>query len=365
MKIAIIGNGNAIHTQRWVSGLKDRRHEVHLITAHVRETAFRHDLIHVLPFRPPWGYYLNARCLRALLDRLRADIVHVHYASGYGTLMRVCGYRPYVLSVWGSDVFEYPNRSRLCLRRIQKNVRSAACICSTSQIMARRVQAICLEVASVEITPFGIDSTLFKPSNNGQRQSEVVVGTVKRLEVICGIDILLRAFAAAREQLADSDPELSRNLRLRIVGEGSCEKALKNLARQLKIDPVTNFVGPVPNQEVPRELRQIDVFVAASRFDSFGVAVIEASGCGLPVIVSNKGGLPEVVVDRKTGLIVPGEDVLQTAGAIVELAKNPESRAAMGAAGRRFVKDTYEWSVSLDIMEGVYRKYLLKHRHEA
>ena len=87
-------------------------------------------------------------------------------------------------------------------------------------------------------------------------------------------------------------------------------------------------MGAVPHKDVPRYLNQMDIYVAASRLDSesFGVAVLEASACELPVVVSNAGGLPEVVEDGVTGYIAPKEDVAATATAIGKLIASSAER---------------------------------------
>src|SRR5699024_11469851 len=94
---------------------------------------------------------------------------------------------------------------------------------------------------------------------------------------------------------------LADRIRLKIVGKGPQLKELKDLTQEYRMDSITDFVGSVPNEEVPSYLNQIDIFTAFSRSESFGVAVLEASACELPVIVSDVGGLPEDVQQGDTG----------------------------------------------------------------
>jgi glycosyltransferase involved in cell wall biosynthesis len=145
-----------------------------------------------------------------------------------------------------------------------------------------------------------------------------------------------------------------------IVGGGRERRALEDLARDRGVADVTRFVGPVPHASVPHWLHALDVYVAASRSDSesFGVAVLEASACGLPVIVSDVGGLPEVVDDGVTGRIVPKEEPAALAAAILELALNRALRERMGRAGVERVRRGYDWSVSVREMEQVYQETL-------
>jgi glycosyltransferase involved in cell wall biosynthesis len=90
------------------------------------------------------------------------------------------------------------------------------------------------------------------------------------------------------------------------------------------------------------------------------VAVLEASACGLPVVVSDAGGLPEVVLNGETGFVVKREDPAATAYALLQLVTDDALRQRMGRAGRDHVVRKYEWSDSVDRMEEVYAKVLKK-----
>jgi len=359
VRIALVGNACSVHIERWVKALGERGHEVHQITANESSGAVSHGSRHMLPFRPPFGYYLNAIPARVLLGRIQPDLVHAHYASGYGTLMRLSGYRPYILSVWGSDVFEYPEICAANRRRVQKNLFAAGAICSTSHAMVGRVRELCPDTRDIHVTPFGVDIKQFTPRPNEAPRLSVTVGTVKTLNSRYGIDVLIRAFALARGTLLERHPDLGSRLRLRLVGEGDDKEILRGLARNLGIGAITTFVGQVSHCSVAEELRKLDVYVAVSRCaESFGVAVLEASSCGVAVVVSDRGGLPEVVVDGETGMVVPAEDVERTAAALLELVTEPARAIRMGIDGRRFVERNYNWSRSVDIMENVYGQFL-------
>jgi glycosyltransferase involved in cell wall biosynthesis len=98
------------------------------------------------------------------------------------------------------------------------------------------------------------------------------------------------------------------------------------------------------------------VFAALSVTDdeSFGVAMIEASACARPVVSTRVGGVPEVVRDGETGILVPPRDIAAAAGALESLARSPELRHRMGRAGREFVVDTYDWNTTAERMRAIY-----------
>lgn len=357
MRLAILSARSDIHTVRWVNALSERGHDVHLLTMHPGGDPLDDGVqVHRLRVPAPLGYVLNALHLRRLLKRLRPDLLHAHFASGYGTLGRLAGYHPYVLSVWGRDVYEFPYRSRLHEWFLRGNLRAADHVCSTSHVMAEQTRSLCPEIDEISVTPFGIDTDTFRPEDEdgSERDDDIVIGTVKKLNKYYGIDILIQSFAKMREEVASTHPSKAAKLRLVIVGGGPERGQLQKLSRALDVDSVTTFVGPVPHAGVPAQLDRLDVYVAASRTESFGVAVLEASACGVPVVVSTAGGLPEVVEAGETGLIVEREDVEATAAALKRLVLDREMRARMGAAGRRHVLGRYQWADSVSTMEAVY-----------
>jgi glycosyltransferase involved in cell wall biosynthesis len=358
-KIALLAGINSIHTSRWANTLSDRGHDLHLITQHRGGDVISERVnLHYLPFRANIGYFFNAIFLRRLLRKLKPNLLHAHYASGYGTLGRLSGFRPYILSVWGSDVYDFPYESFFKMRLLQKNLQAADLIASTSHVMAKHTKKICQNFLEIYVTPFGIDTSIFRPSTLEKNKSTITVGTVKKLSFKYGVDTLIKGFARARNSLARHDKQIATRMRLVIVGKGEDKAALERLAESLDIAGITEFTGAVSYSLVPEYLNKLDIFIAASRLDSesFGVAVLEASACALPVIVTDVGGLPEVVEAGVTGEIVSRDNPYVLAKAIEKLVLDKSLRKRMGKAGMKRVIDQYRWEDSVSIMEDMYRK---------
>lgn len=358
MDIALLAIRQSIHTVRWANALANRGHNVTVISSHTGGDPLRDGVQeHTLSIPRPVGYFLNVFELRSLLRRLQPDLLHAHFASGYGTLARLSGYHPFLLSVWGRDVYEFPYRSSVHRWLLNANLRAADHVCSTSKVMAEQTRSVCEDLGSITVTPFGIDLETFSPWP-GSRESRdgVTIGTVKALAEKYGIDVLIKAVAMVRDRLQEE--RRAGSLRILIVGDGSERKPLERLVQDLNLESLTTFTGQVPHREVPKYLSALDVYVAPSRreSESFGVAVLEASACACPVVVSNAGGLPEVVKDGETGIIVPQENAHATAEAILKLIRHPQTRKEMGRAGRAWVHDRYSWSNCVDRMESVYQR---------
>ena len=115
------------------------------------------------------------------------------------------------------------------------------------------------------------------------------------------------------------------------------DAALNEILNQHDVRSHVEFVGHVPWQQLSDWYRRATVFVMPSLYETFGISVIEAMAFGLPVVATNVGGLPEVVQDGVTGILVPPKDPQALGGAIVRLLRDPELRKRLGNAGREQV----------------------------
>lgn len=311
----------------------------------------------------PMGSISKLQYLKALpfvkriVKQIKPDIVHAHFATSYGLLGALAGFHPFVLSVWGADIFDFPKKSPLHRALVKFNLDRADKILSTSRVMA--VETGRYTGRSVEVTPFGIDLEIFKPLpvESLFKPNDIVIGTVKALEPKYGVDDLIRAFKLVVERY----PHLS--LRLLIVGGGSQQTGLEALARELGIYDLTTFTGRIPYNRVPVFHNMMSIFVSLSVLDSesFGVAVIEASACEKPVVVSNVGGLPEVVRENVTGFIVPPRRPDLAAAAIGRLVEDEQLRIKLGGAGRQHVSRNYDWPDNVAQMLKIYHQVVSAH----
>lgn len=362
MRLLLLSAGSSIHTARWANGLSRAGVRVCLATQHpVRQKIDPEVDVIQFPYRGNPGYLLMSWKLRKLARALRPDILNAHFASGYGTTGRLINWHPYLLSVWGSDVYSFPERSPVHRRLVKHNLMAADRVASTSHAMADRARVIAAGLGDIPVTPFGIDLAMFSdvPALTRGNTDALVIGTVKALDETYGIDTLIEAFALLVGKLVACGHPLANRITLRLVGDGSQAKALQSLSGRLGLAERVIFVGAVPHAEVPAELAKLDIYVALSRRESFGVAVLEAGAAGRPVVVSDAGGLPEVVRDGITGIVVPRENPAAAAAALFDLVGDPSRRTELGEAARQHVRDNYAWERCIDKMLSVYERTIL------
>lgn len=353
MHIALIGSRASIHVVRWANSLSKIGINVTVFTMHEKKESFVNEVnVISLPFKNPYGYILNIPVLYKNLKELEPDFIHSFYAFGHSFLARMTGYKPHVVSVLGSDIYDDPNKNFIYKWVVKKNILTADTICSTSNVMAEKIKDVIEKDREIKITPFGVDIMKFtKIPNLKDLDYELTLGTVKKLEDKYGVDVLIKSFALFVRRF----PNLKA--RLIIVGDGSKEEDLKNLSKRLNIYEKCEFAGSVKHKEVPNWLNKFDIFLALSRLDSesFGVSIIEAMSCELPVIVSNVGGLKEVTENGRTGLIVPNEGSFEASKSIEYLYKNPDKAKELGQNARKEVFLKYSWKKSVEIMNNIYK----------
>lgn len=353
MRILFVSAAISSHTVRWVNALSERGHQVLLVSRGDKKDGLRQirgDVrIVYLRFAGGVGYYLNVPHLKRIYKKFSPDIVNAHYATGFGTLCRVARVRPLVLSCWGSDIFEFPRLCKKNRKILEKNLAYADAVASTSHTMAHEA-ARYIKDKPVYVTPFGVDTEKFHPARAGSRQSSrprPVIGIVKYLKPIYDIQLLIRAFARVCNT-TDFHPQL------RIYGSGPLKQELRMLANGLGVGDDVLFYETIPNDQVPKVLRSFDIFVNCSKEESFGVAVLEAMSCEVPVIVTRTAGYCEIVQNGRNGIVLKDRKPETMADAIIRLLENDLLRKKYGKAGRARVKQLYDWDENVERMLQLY-----------
>jgi len=361
MRLLLLSNPNSVHTIKWAKSLADNGVDIIIfgLNDFIVNDYVNYPNIEVLTLNESLSRkegsmsklkYLKALpAIKRIIKEFKPDIVHAHYATSYGLLGALSGFSPFVISVWGSDVFSFPKKSFIHKAMLKFNLKKADKILSTSHVMAKETALYTNK--NIEVTPFGIDMEQFKPMTVESlfTQEDVIIGTVKSLEKEYGIEYLIKAFKI----LSDKYKELP--LKLLIVGGGSLDLKLKQLVKTLNIENQTVFTGKVPFDDVPNYHNMLSISVFVSNNESFGVSIIEASSCAKPVVVSNVGGLPEVVEDGVSGFIVPPRDPEATAKAIKKLILDKDLNHQMGQAGRQRVERLYNWTNNVNHMLSIYK----------
>jgi len=199
----------------------------------------------------------------------------------------------------------------------------------------------------VRVVPLGTDPDVFRPGLDttdvreryGLRGGRWLI-TVARLTPHKGIDVGLRVLG----RLIGSHPDLG----YAVVGSGGELTQLQDTARALGVAGRVRFLTQVPDRDLPGLYNCAEAYLGLSRqmprnVEGFGISLVEASACGIPVIAGRSGGIPDAVRDGETGLLVDSEDTEQVSTAVRSLLDDQPLGRRLGAGGRYAVETYYNW----------------------
>ncbi len=264
-------------------------------------------------------------------------------------LARHAGATRVIASTHGHEVgWSMVPLARTALRRIGNDTDVVTFI---SQYTRGRFAAAFGPNAALEHLAPGVDTDRFRPDPAARARLRARYGLGARPVVVCvsrlvprkGQDMLIRALPAVRHRVPDAA--------LVIVGGGPHRDELHRLAQVSRVTEHVVFTDGVPAEELPAHHAMADVFAMPCRtrgagldVEGLGIVYLEASASGVPVVAGRSGGAPESVADGRTGLVVDGRDVGAIAAAVGDLLADPARATAMGAAGREWVVDDWQWS---------------------
>lgn len=287
--------------------------------------------------------------LRRLIRDGRYDIVHFHTK------------RAHALSLWLGRI--HPGLRYVVTRRMDYPLRRGRYVDFLYNRRVDGVVAISRKIAEllvqagvraerIRLIPSGIDPAPFVMSESqGTSRGPAVVGTVAVLEERKGHRILLEAATALKQQ--------GHRVKYRWAGEGSERPALERQLLASGLQGEVEFAGFVG--AVPEFLSTIDIFALPSLYEGLGVSVLEAMAAGKPVVATRAGGLPEIVDDGVTGVLVPPGDAEALARALATLVSSPTLAREMGVKGRERVLRGFTMEKMARANEDYYYELLEAH----
>jgi glycosyltransferase involved in cell wall biosynthesis len=218
---------------------------------------------------------------------------------------------------------------------------------STSRYNAAQVEA--RYGRKVQVVHNGVDVDQFKPlarslelrQRLGLPDNARVLASVGRLVGWKGLRVILEAL-----------PQLPQQVHYLVVGEGPEAARLREQASQLGLAQRVHFCGRIAHDELPQVLSQVDLLVQPSLGEeSFGITLVEAMACALPVLASRQGGMTEIVLPGVTGELLPPGEVGAWRAAIAQLLQQPDTMRALGAAGRIRAVAEFTWAANAARLE--------------
>ena len=258
----------------------------------------------------------------------------------------------YLLTLQEGDALDYPER-RMGIAKIfvgglfRKIFTKANYIQAISHYLADWARKMGVSMP-IEVVPNGVDTgkSINQKVHKAESRDEKIIITTSRLVYKNGVDTLIKAIAELRVQHRMS------NIVLQVLGSGPDESKLKELAKELKVDDIVQFLGHIEPEYVYEYLAEADIFVRPSRTEGLGSSFLEAMRAGLPVIGTAVGGIPDFLKDGETGLFCEVDDPKDLAEKIKKLMTNEEFSKRIAENGRKLVLENYSWdNVSIKMKE--------------
>jgi N-acetyl-alpha-D-glucosaminyl L-malate synthase BshA len=207
---------------------------------------------------------------------------------------------------------------------------------------------------AIEVIPNFVDTERFAPADGStgaatfSRERPAVLVHVSNFRALKRVDDVVGIFTEARRRAPGTA------MILQLVGDGPEHERIRRLVRDNGLADQVQFLGE--RSDLASVLRGADLFLLPSESESFGLAALEAMSCGVPVVASNVGGVPEVVIDGETGLLSPVGDVAGMAAHVARLLGEPALRTRLAHAARERAVRTFPLQPTVARYEALYRR---------
>lgn len=364
MNICYLSDARAEHTRRWVKYFALKGHQVDLITLNP-DVLDGYEPVRVHVIKKPVsssGLYGLARNflpvlkeLKSIISGARPGILHAHSAGAYAWLAMACGFRPYVITPWGTDILIDVQESRLIRYFTVRSLNKAELITCDGINMKNEIVKLGVNADKIRLVIFGVDLRRFNfyedsksefRKKYGIGERKIVVST-RTLTPVHDVQTFVRSIPLIKETVPEAV--------FVIVGDGTERKSLEELAKSLGIYDSTRFIGRVEEDEMAQCLSAADVYVSTSMADSgLAASTAEAMACKLPAVVTDNGDNSDWVIENKGGFIVPASEPEIMAKQIIRLLQDDELRQELGLYNRAVIEDRNNYVKEMDKMESFY-----------
>lgn len=355
-------NSLAIHVNKVANCLSRLEEiELHIITIGDKNMQFREDNsnVHMIKKSTYYPLYIPSAVMRLKrkIKEIDPDIVHAQgtFTPYSTTAALVCKEYPILLSVRGIFIKELKYWRGLQFifsttiektneKYVLSKIPNIIVTSPHSKDVIRNITN-----SNIYVVPNGVDFEKIQKIRAEDILKHPAILFVGGLGKVKGIDVLLNAVPIIQKEI--------QNLHVYIAGSGAEEGKLKKLVKALNIEENVKFLGFISGEEKYAYYKSADIYVQPSRYETFGVVLLEAMACGKPVIASRVGGIPFVVEDGKTGLLFESENIEELAEKVILLLRDEELRVKMGEAGRERARE-FTWERSAEMTVEVYKEVI-------
>jgi glycosyltransferase involved in cell wall biosynthesis len=285
-----------------------------------------------------------------LIKKRKYNIIHVHLFPADIFAAVASLFLPNNIKWIFSEHSVYNRRRTFKIFKILDNFtysRYSKIICVSKQVEFALISWMSSVKGKTKVIPNAVPVPKFRSPCLFKAYDILFVG---RLTQAKGVDILLKAVKILKNKY-------SKNLKIAIVGDGHLKEVLNNMAVELGVNKEVKFLGV--RKDVNKLMRSSKIFILPSRYEGFGLVVVEAMSNMLPVIASNVGGIPEIIENGKDGLLVPPENPEALAKAIKQLLDDVKMRKELAKNAYKKVKEKYSMETYTKKLLNLYKSLII------
>jgi N-acetyl-alpha-D-glucosaminyl L-malate synthase BshA len=363
----VYGGSGVVATELGIA-LAERGHDIHFIAysmpfrlAHVAENIFFHEVnVNTYPLFEYPNYTLNLTSKMVdVAKHEQLDLLHVHYAIPHATsavlARQILGCEDYeipvVTTLHGTDI-TIVGRDPSFQPVVNYSINQSDGVTAVSEFLKRETYERFSIRKEIEVIPNFIDTRRFRKMDKDHFKQalcpndEKLLIHVSNFRPVKNATQVVEVFHKLRSE--------NQPVKLLLVGDGPDRTATERLSRELGVFEDVRFLG---KQEPIEEILSIaDAFIMPSGSETFGLAALEAMACGVPVVATNIGGLPELITDGETGFLCPLDDVSCFADRIRSLLDDESLHDNMGRAARESASDRFDVNRIIPMYEEYYER---------
>jgi glycosyltransferase involved in cell wall biosynthesis len=356
LTLAYLSIGRHIHTERWLTWFARRGHSVHLLT--VQPGPMPGVAVHDIT--TTWGpkplrYARSLVQVKRLLRVIDPDLLHTHFLTGYGYWGVFSGRRPFVLTVWGDDVYVTPHQTWLKGRLARHALRAADYVTGDSVDIVADCVKLGARADRVEVVQWGVDFARFHAAVSGAAVRErlgipagapVVLSTRSFTQPYYNIDLVVDTAARVRARFPD--------VHYIIAGNEGDDARFREHARSVGLVDQVHWVGRIPHAELPAWLTASTVFLTIPSVDATAVSLLEAMACRCAIVATDLPSAVEWIRHEETGLAVKPRDADGLVEAICRFLDDAPLRARVGEAAEKVVRAKADHDRNMTRVEDIY-----------
>jgi len=350
------------HDFRFLNSLAETGHEIFFLRLENCSRALEKRPVPYKVNQVPWSggdkpvdwkdYFRLAASLRKVIRQIKPDVIHAGPIQRVSFLPALIGFHPLVSMSWGTDLLKETDQSTWMRWNTRFTLQHSDWLIGDCQAVMDKAVSLGFPSERISLFPWGIDLQQFSPKKEiGLRErlgweNQFVILSLRSWEPVYGVDVVTQAFIRAVRE----EPQL----RLFLLGNGSLASQIHQLVSANNLEDKISFAGQIGQTNLPEYYHNSDLYVSASHSDGSSVSLMEALGCGLPVLVSDIIGNREWIDDGKTGFLFEDGNVDDLAQKMLTLYREQKKLSQIRRSARDIAEQRADWKNNFNVLLSAY-----------